>query len=285
MATSCATLIQRTRRYLRDWPENDVLTASVASTTTTLSVADGTLYPKNWQIELEQEVLTVATTGTGTTVPVRRGSRGSTAASHANSSIVLLRPDFFSVEILDELNNALDACFPLIYKPTSVEYTGFLSSVYEYNIPNMTGLTVPIPYISKLEMKGPGELTFGEVRKYEIVRGETPFLRFDYEPTVGSTLRINGFGPFAHFAAITDTVDAYFPVHAQGLLPLYAASQLMASGETGRSRVDTLATDDREQANRTGSAMSVSQALYSRFLTQLRAAAMAPLSRHAKPTF
>lgn len=285
MATSCQTLINRIRRMVGDWPEEDALTASLSSTASVVSVADGTLYPKNFQVEVDSEVMTVSVAGSGTTFTVRRGSRGSTAATHLGSAVVLIRPAFYQVQIIEALNAALDGMFPLLYKPVSTEYTGITSSTYEYTIPNMTGIGVPIPYISKLEMKEPGDLEFWEFRNYSIMRGEAPFIKLNFNPTSGSKMRISGFGPFAHMAAVTDTLDAFYPAHAEDCLVAGAAAYLLMAGEAARVRVDTLATDAREQANRVGGSLSASAALYSRFRSATLAAAMPPLPKHAKPTF
>lgn len=283
MATSASTLIQRTRRFLRDWPEEDVLTASVSSSATTLTVADGTIYPKNLLLELDQEVLYTSTAGTGTTITdVRRAQRGSTAASHASGASVLINPGYYSVEILDALNDALDACYPLIYRPVATEFSGPDGSTYEWTIPSMSGIAVAIPTIYRIDVQQPGDPAFRQTSSFEIARGESPFIKFSVPVTSGALIRVYGYGPHTHLTAVSDTLDTYFPKQAEGLLPLFAASQLLASGEAGRVRRDTGAIDQRENANQTGSAMRASDGLRNRFYTQLQQAAMSPLPRHVR---
>lgn len=284
MAISLSTLVQRTRRFVRDWPEEDVLTASIASTTSVVSVADGTIYADNWLVEIDQENLFVSANGSATTFPARRGVRGSTAASHVSTSTVLIRPQFLYSEIVDALNWAKDECYPLIYRPVSLEFTGFVTNTFEYEVPTMTGLTVPIPYLSSLEIKPQGENDFRPIRRWTIKRGTTPFIQFLSEPEIGGTLRINGFGPFPDLAT-GDSLDAFWPVNAAAILPIGAASWLLASGEAGRVRTDTGVHDDREQANRAGTSMGAANALDARFRRSLLNAAMPPLPKHAKPTF
>lgn len=285
MATAASTLIQRTRRLLRDWPETDVTTASIASGGTTLTVADTTQYFVNERIEIGDEVLRVTALATGTTLTVQRAMRGSTQASHAQSSTVLQNPGFYAVEILDELNNGLDACFPLLYRPVAREYTGSDGTTYEWNLPTMSGLSVAIPYLYEIEVKESGDVAFRRDDAWEVVRSENPFVRFRRAPTSGSTLRLRGFGPFTHLTASTDTLDTYFPLQAEGLLPMFAASQLLASGEAGRVRVDVGAIDQREQANRTGASMSASSSLLQRFYQRRADAAMPPMPRHVVSLF
>ena len=278
--------MQRTRRLLRDWPEEDVLTASVSSGGTTLTVADGTIYPTKFLLEIDQEVLYTSTAGSGTTVTnVRRAQRGSSAASHASGATVLINPRFYSVEILDALNDALDACFPLIYRPVTTEYTGITDGTYEYTIPSMDGLGISIPSIYRIDIQESGDTVFRETRAWEIARGEAPFIKFKRALAAASTIRIYGYGPFTHLSAITDELDDYFPKQAEGLLPLFAASQLLASGEAYRVRNYTGVLDQRENANAPGSSLRAAENLRNRFYTQLQQAAMPPLPKHIKATF
>ena len=53
-------------------------------------------------------------------------------------------------------------------------------------------------------------------------------------------------------------------------------SHLITSGEADRVRQDVAVLDQRENANRTGSSMSASNALYNRFPKRLNDSAMAP---------
>ena len=285
MATTAATLIQRTRRMLRDWPEIDVTTASIASNGTTLTVADSTLYFVNELLELDQEVMRVTALPSGTTLTVQRQMRGSTAASHSSGATILQSPAFYSVEILDALNDGLDACSPQIYRPVALEETGPDGTTYEWNLPTMSGISVAIPYLYEIEVKESGDPAFRKTDAWEVVRSENPFIKFRRPPSSGATIRLRGYGPFTHFTAVTDTLDTYFPVNAANLPVLFAVSELLASGEAGRVRVDTGTNDQREQANRVGSSMSAAQALLQRFYQRRSDAAMAPMPRHVVSLF
>jgi hypothetical protein len=285
MATTAATLIQRTRRLMRDWPETDTTTASVASGGTSLNVADTTIYFVNELLELDQEIVRVTALTNATTLGLQRGLRGTTAASHASSVTVLQNPGFFSIEILDELNNALDACFPLLYRPVATEYTGLNGTTYEWTLPTMSGISVAIPFLYQVEVKEAGDVAFRAETAWEVVRSEAPFIKFRRAPTSGSTIRLRGYGPFTRFTAITDSLDTYFPKQAEGLLPLYAASQLLASGEAGRVRADVGTIDQREQANRLGGSMAASDRLLQKFYQRRADAAMPPMPRHVVSLF
>lgn len=283
MATSAATLIQRTRRLLRDWPEQDVLTASLSSGGASMTVADGTRYSAQELIEIDQEVMRATAVGGATTVPLQRALRGSTAVSHASGVTVLMNPRFLSIEILDELNNAIDACFPRIYRPVSNDYTGLLTDTYEYTIPTVNG--APLPYISSIEVKEPGALSFMRRREFAIARDAiSPYLEFRSALTAGGTIRINGYGPFAHLTAITDTLDAFFPQNAESLLPLYAAGALLDSAEVARVRMDSGAMDNREQATAVTASSKQASKLQQRFYTQLERWAMPPPAKSIRVT-
>jgi hypothetical protein len=149
----------------------------------------------------------------------------------------------------------------------------------------MAGLGVPIPYIYEIEMMGPGDTKFRKETRWTVSRGDAPFIKFTVQPISGSTIRVSGFGPFTHLASIASTLSLSFPANAEGLLPLYAASVLLASGEAGRVRTDVGVLDAREQANRVGSSMAASDKLLQRFYKRLSDAAMAPMGRHVIPVF
>lgn len=279
MPTAASTLVKRTRRRLRDWPETDVTTASTASNGTTITVADATVYQTNFLLELEEELVRV-TAASGTTVTIARAQKGSTAASHASGTAILKQPGFYTVEILDALNEGLDACFPLLYRPVATEYTGLNGTTYEFTVPTMSGIGVAIPFLYRVEIKDSGDTAFREERAWEVVRSEAPFIKFRRPPASGGILRLRGYGPFTHLASSASTLDTYFPVQAEYLLDLYATSVMLASGEAGRVRQDIGSIDQREQANRVGASMSASDKLLQRFQLQLRAASMPPMPKH-----
>lgn len=281
MPTSAATLTQRIRRYLRDWPAQDVLTAAVTTTSAaSLTVGDGTIYTANWTIQIDDEAMVVSTTGTGTTVPVRRGQFGSTAATHASGTSILIRPAFTNIDILDALNSALDACFPLLYKPVTSDWTGITSTTYEYEIPDMGTLSRPIPYLSSLEYQVVSTVAFRKLRGWNVVRGDVPLVKLKAPLYEGGTLRFSGYGPFAQLTSSADTLDAFFPAHAESLLVEYAAQQLLLTGEASRVRHDIGPLDSREAATRTGSSAAAANAVYQRWTQKLRSAAMPPMPPH-----
>lgn len=279
MATTAATVIQRARRFLGDWPENDALTASAASNSTTLTVADATIYSQGWLLQVDTESMYVTANGVGTSVSVRRAQRGSTATTHASAATVLMRPHFLDVDYFDALNAAVSATFPMLYQAVVDESITTVATTYEYTIPSLD--TVPIPYISRVQHLQPSD-TYRDVRSWTVLRGTTPKLKLRRPLPVG-TMRIYGFGPLPLVSSLTGSLDVAFPTKAEDALVYYMAQHLMASGEARRVREDTGARDDREAANRPGSSMNASNQMLQRFYARLAASAMPPMPKNVVP--
>lgn len=258
-----------------DWPENDALTASMSNSTTTVTVADSTLYAAGWVIQVDTEAMYVRSLPTATTLTVLRGVRGTTAASHASATTVLIRPHFLDLEYLDALNAAIEASFPWLYQETVDESITTASGTYEYDVP------ASIPYLSEIEFQETGDLAFRPVDDWDVKRGATPFIKLRRDLPEG-TLRVRGFGPFSPLTSTTDSLSTQFPVRAEDALLFYTAQYLLASGEARRVREDTGARDDRDWANRPGSSLQISNTMLTRFQLRLRDAGMPPLPKHVK---
>lgn len=289
MSITAVSLYQRTRRYLRDYRDLDSLAAALSDTTgTTVTVADTTMYQVRWPIEVDQETMIVRAIASSTTLTVERGAYGSTAATHANGASILVRPSFYGVEILDALNEAIQACYPLIYKPVSDTSLSIATNTWEYTVPNMpgtyNGATRPIPRISTIDIRiaNAGTVPYRPMRAFEVIRGSAPILKLKWLEIPGSTLRIKGWGPFPDMADYTSSLDAQWPSEANYLPPIYAAGSLLLSGEAGRVRLSSGAVDSREQANRVGSSASIGATLLNRFRQELALSAMPPMPPHIR---
>lgn len=279
MATTAATLVQRVRKFLRDWPEGDVLTAIMSSTTsTTMTVADATIYSPGWVIQIDSEAMQVRTNAAGTSLGVLRAARGTTGATHANGATILVRPRFLDTDILEALNSGINASFPWIYQPVIDESLVTTGTTYEYTIPNLNGS--PIPFISEVSFKETGDLTFRNFRAWDVIRGGTPAIKLR-RPLPTGTLRVRGFGPVTSLADTTVSLSTSYPSYAEDALTLYAAQYLLASGEAARVREDTGARDQRENANRPGSSMSASNAILQRFQRRLMDSGLPPMPKHS----
>lgn len=275
MATTLDQLVIRVRRFMRDYPPPvDALTASVTSSATTFAIADTTQIAKNYVVEIDYEDILVKSISTATSFVGVRGYAGSTAASHANSAALLLRPGYFAPEIIDALNAAKDEMYPYCFKPVLDTSLTAVATQYEYTIPST------ILHLSEVEEKLPGDTAYRKLTDWDVKRAATPVLIFRRVPVVGSTLRLHGYGPFADLALSADTLDTLFPVSAIQPLTLGAASRLLGSGEAGRTRFDSGIRDDREAALKPGAAISLANQLERRFEKALLRAAMPPFGKN-----
>lgn len=139
MPATGTQLIERTRRFMGDWPEQDVTTASAASNGTTLTVASDAndRYGVNQWLEIGSEKILVTSVASTTTLTVRRALGGTTAASIASGATILQSPRFFETEYLDAINYGIHSCWPWVYRPVIDTSISTTADTYEYTIPNM----------------------------------------------------------------------------------------------------------------------------------------------------
>lgn len=278
---SAADLVKRVRRRLRDWPELDTLTASISDSGVTLTVSDTTIprYYAHALLEVDLETMAVQAVASATTLTVFRGARGSTAATHASGATVLFDPAFTSAEILDGINDGLDALWPNFRQDVVDESVALSSSTTEYAIPNAPGLSVPIPRIRDFEIREQGFDEWVGFHRVDIMRGASPKLRLQFTPPDGATLRIRGYAPLPH-VGFTDSTHAQLPYNADSLATLYAAALLTMAGESGRVRFDRGPIDSREQATRVGASSNIAREWMRLFFQQRADLSMPPMKPH-----
>lgn len=282
--TSVSTLIQSVRRYVADWPDQDVITVSLAASGTTVTVASTTKYVANTPIEIDSENMIVRSVTNATTMEVLRGAYGSTAAVHVVSSDILIRPAFKTLQILDALNGAIEASYPWVYQEVMDTSTIVATSTYEYAVPNMPGTyggdTIFIPRIYAIDILDPNSpttLPWVSLSGWTLRRDITaPKIKIGYLENPGAALRVRGYGPFPDLT-LAGTLHAAYPRNMTQALYEYAGSTLMMSGEAGRLRTDSGLLDTREAAQRPGSATAAATAMEGRFQRRLQNAAMPPI--------
>ena len=280
MAT-VATLIQRVRRRAGDWPEIDVLGASITSSGTTVTVSDtaSPRYFKNQRIEIGYETLLVDAVATSTTLTVFRGVHGSTAASYPSGTTILVQPAFMSMEILDGLNDGLDNLWPFFYQhviDTSLTGDG---ETYEFTIPTLTSPAIVLPRLHTVEIRQSGLVEYVQTRSFEILRGATPKIKFWFPPPASCSIRLQGYAPLPHVTT-ADSTHAQLPYMADDLAVNWAVGQLLLSGEARRVRRDTGVIDQREEANRVGSSLSASRDWRGTFYQQRSDLSPGPMAPH-----
>lgn len=287
MATALSTLIPRTRRYLRDFPEFDATTASLSSNGTTVTVAAtaSDRYFVNQFIELGFETMVVKNNAaSATTITVLRAASGSSGlqSSYASGTTILINPRFLSSDIVDGINLGLDELWPYYYQEVVDETLTPDGSTVEFTIPNAPGLSVPISRISRVEALPAGFVEYQRIRGFRLVRGPTPKIVFEATLAAGTRVRLRGYAPLPHLSATTDTLSAFLPYNADNLACLYAAGHCLSTGEAFRVGYDGGPIDQREQANRPGVAMQAANFWFNRFERACDRAQMPPMRPHLR---
>jgi len=205
MSTSVSSLILEIRDRFDDWGEGTTnLAAAVSSaSSTTFSFDDTSVIRDGDWLMVDSEVVRVLDTDAGT---VRRGQRGSTAATHADAAVVYVNPIFPDHRILGALNAALDAAYPTLYE--LVDDTTTLSVVedqYEYTIPTAVDRLYRVELESETE-----DGVYVPIRTWEFMDKRHIRIYNINDHTVGQVIRCVG---TAHFTDLTlsGNLDSDFP--------------------------------------------------------------------------
>lgn len=120
MAITRSDLRDKIRDKLSDWwVDQDQLNGSINSSVTSATVDDGSKFHEGDIIEIESEALKVTNVSTNT-LTIIRGYAGTTAATHADDSVVYVVNEWRTNEINDAVASAFRGLFPLV----SVPYIG-----------------------------------------------------------------------------------------------------------------------------------------------------------------
>ena len=115
------------------------LTSAITSTTTTsISVYDASVVSRGF-IQIDDEIMYVASTNSVdnilTLAPWGRAQRGSKAATHTNSSKIVVAPLFPRYEIKKAINNTIDAMYPNIFAVGQYEFS-YIAARTTYDVPD-----------------------------------------------------------------------------------------------------------------------------------------------------
>jgi hypothetical protein len=117
-----AEIRSRIRNDLSDYPATDRLTAAINSTEEQIVVAIGKLFVPDCFIQIDDEIMQVyGGDENANTFAVTRGMRGTTPASHANSTVIMVNALFSDAEINEIIVEALGLIYPRIYRKVTIE--------------------------------------------------------------------------------------------------------------------------------------------------------------------
>ena len=111
-----ASTVAAIRKLLNDNPDETTLTAAISSTSaTTTTVTDIAKFAigQSWEFDdgsTGAEVVRIGgVTDSTSTITIKRGHKGSTAATHSNGAVLLKEPRYFYDTIAQAVNYVLDA--------------------------------------------------------------------------------------------------------------------------------------------------------------------------------
>jgi hypothetical protein len=250
MTIAATTLIEKTRALLRDYGDLALtLGAAVTDTTgtsVTVSSADDISAGPNTFALVDNEMLGITAANAGTEVlTVIRGARGSTAATHTNGALIRINPIWGNHEILDALNQAQDAAYPLLYKlvdDTSEEIT---ADVWEYDLPST------IDTLVRVEIETSTSDVYVVSRNWTMQDTGAVLIEDAHAQSTGRKIRMVGMGRFSAMT-LTGNLDSYYPTDAipQRYLVLAAAGYLLQERQGPMAKRDSFIgiTDSWQQA-------------------------------------
>jgi hypothetical protein len=223
MTTSVTTLADKVRDLLDDY--GDVQTTLGAAITTTnatdITLSDTTGIGKGDWISVDYETMYVVEVPTGPpyTTTVRRGQRGSTAATHLNGALVLVKPLYPGNRILNALNSAIGKMTKTVKDGTTLHV---VDNQYTYAVPST------IDNVKRLEIENSDET--GEpyiIRMWEMV--DSANLRIFGWYDTARHITVVGTSKFSPLAT-TGNLDTGYPddnASAINFLIYEAAGQLL----------------------------------------------------------
>jgi hypothetical protein len=123
------------RSYTGQHERSTYLTSGIDADDTSLPVADGTVVDQGL-IEIDDELLYVESSSSGAAVipPYGRGYLGTTAATHASGTQVIVDPAFPRKTIRDAVENTLRSLYPRLYAVSTTELTAAAATT-SYELP------------------------------------------------------------------------------------------------------------------------------------------------------
>lgn len=245
MATA-ADLVNETRSHLLAGGREEMnrLDGAVtdSATTLTLEFPVGGVQPRA-VIWVELEAMFVWAVA-GQVITVQRGWLGTTAAAHADDTLVEVNPLVSDFQILRAVNAEIDAySSPVhgLYRVATVDLT-YAAARNGYDLAGVTNLIDILSVEAKDVM--PGDRL--RINRYRLIRNQdtadftSGYALYLYDtPMPGKTIEVAYKAPFVTLSSLaTDLTTTGLPTTAYDIPPLGAAARLVAPMEARRSRID-----------------------------------------------
>ena len=244
MPTTVATLIQQTwnKLYTSHRRTIAVLAGSLDASTTSVTVDDASQIASGHEVEVDDEMMRVRSVSDNT-LTVIRGWAGTTAATHADGSIVDLNPKFPRHQVRQALGEELRSWPADVYRVDEVDLDT-ASGTSGYDLTGVTSLLEvldvqlgPRSLVNDVAVVRP---TFDVVRNADvsIYPSGTGIVLLGLVPSEARDLRVIYSAPF-DTSSLADPVDAEATIGlASSMLDipvLGAASRMMVGREVKRS--------------------------------------------------
>ena len=215
------------------------LNGAVTDSATTITF-DNPMIPlaPNQLLEIDNELMTVWSVS-GSVATVLRGDEGTTAAAHADNSVIKINPIFPNARILRAMQAEITslAADPTLWKPTIVELE-YDSSELTYDLG-----AVDVLGIAAVDTEDDDDWT--PLYRWRLVRGLTGQTGITGDVGInildghsGDTIRVVAKTPLAQITATTADVETTVGIPSATLLSVGAALHLAAGREIKRTFIE-----------------------------------------------
>lgn len=256
MAVSQATLILRVRRLLDDNSFSDLDTAGVAPGGTSVTVADSSKYEIGDFIEWQDDgdVALVTALPDGTHLTVRRSQKGTTASTHAASTVILKNPHFYYNDIADQINRVIKSLWPYAWKgvslsaitpapTTTVWYNAAADLIDLVHVTQRYGTVAKVAFYgdtgSGLAVQVERNMPTAVVASGVGIRFPNGFATNDYDVNVTYRAKLTDTLSTGNYSDLSDDTLAEAIIHL-------AAGQLVAYKEARKATQEDLNAQDRQ---------------------------------------
>lgn len=236
MPTTVLSIVERVNDLLNNYGnKSTTLAAAVSDTTgTSFSVSDQSVAKAgDWgTVDGETVEITACTDGSPDTFTVRRGMRGSTAATHSNGAVIRINLDVIPQRILNAIQLAQDSAYPQLSSVVSDVTLSIVANQWDYNKPST------VDHVRQVWIETSTSGVYSEVHDWDMTTSGVIRLYQTY--STGKVIKVIG---TKRFSAITysGNLDTAFPSSdtcAIGYLTYESAANIISEQQLQVSKRD-----------------------------------------------